>query len=311
MTTDAGFLANVHSAPALMPYWPPEWADVFGEDDSGIFAECEVQGIGFVWRWIGPGKFRMGCDPKDEHGFGVEKPQQEVVITRGFWMGETPVTQEQWEAVTGQNPSHFKGPRRPVEQVSWHDSVAFMQKLNQLLPGLHAALPTEAQWEYACRAGTQAAFHDGSPCTVPEGKDPALDRLGWFGANSDGQTHDVKLKNANAWGLYDLHGNVWEWCRDAWDAEAYAKRPEGAPAPETTSDDKSAYRVVRGGAWVNRARVCRAAFRSRLHPGFRVRDLGLRLSAGQELRAAEPPGAERPLPERRSRARRAEGSEPA
>lgn len=284
------------AAPALIPHLPPGWADVFGEDDSGIFAECEVQGARFVWRWIGPGKFRMGCDPEDEHGYGDEKPQHEVVITRGFWMGETPVTQEQWQAVMGENPSRFPGPRRPVEQVSWHDSVRFIRRLNGLLPGLRAALPTEAQWEYACRAGTQAAFHDGSPCTAPEGNDPALDKLGWFGANSGGETHEVKLKAANAWGLHDLHGNVWEWCRDAWDEEAYAKRLEGVHDPETRSDDESAGRVVRGGAWGDRSRFCRAAFRDRGHPGDRWIDRGLRLSAGQELQAAEPQGAERPLP---------------
>jgi len=159
----------------MIPHLPPVWADVFGENDFGIFAECEVAGVRFVWRWICPGRFMMGCDPEDKHGYKDEKPQHEVTLTRGYWLGETAVTQAQWQTVMGSNPSNFKGDQRPVEGVSWHDSGDFIQKLNTQLPGLHAALPSEAQWEYACRADTQAAFHDGSPCTEPSGKDPALD----------------------------------------------------------------------------------------------------------------------------------------
>jgi len=278
----------------LIPYFPPVWAEVFGEDDCGIFAECSVKEVSFVWRWICPGKFQMGCDPEDEHGYEWEKPQHEVILTRGFWMGETPVTQAQWQAVMGTNPSHFKGDQRPVEQVSWQDSRDFATKLNALLPGLYAALPTEAQWEYACRAGTQTAFHDGSACTEPSGEDPALNKLGWFDKNSEGQTHAVKEKQApNAWGLHDMHGNVWEWCRDAWDEKAYAKRGKITPDPETKDDDESAVRVVRGGSWGGRALVCRAAFRGRGRPGLRDDFLGLRLAAGQEPGAAEPQKPER------------------
>jgi sulfatase modifying factor 1 len=279
----------------MIPHLPPVWADVFGEDDCGIFAECEVKGVRFVWRWICPGPFKMGCDPEDEHGYNWEKPQHEVIITRGFWMGETPVTQAQWQTVMDENPSHFKGPQRPVERVSWQDSVNFSRKLNELLPGLHAALPGEAQWEYACRAGTQSAYHDGSPSTQPEGKDPALDKLGWFNQNSDGETHDVKRKDANAWGLHDMHGNVWEWCHDAWDENAYAKCHDGIKNPETIDTDGGAYRVVRGGSWDYQAQDCRAAIRGGAHPGDRDYDLGLRLSAGQE------PGERSDVPERRSR----------
>jgi formylglycine-generating enzyme len=272
----------------LIPHFPPAWAEVFGEDDGGIFAECSVKEVRFVWRWICPGKFRMGS-PKDEKGrWSAEGPQHEVRFTRGFWLGETPVTQAQWQAVMGDNPSHFKGDQRPVEQVTWPESRDFAAKLNALLPGLHAALPTEAQWEYACRAGTQSAYHDGSPCTEPSGQDPALDKLGWFDKNSDGQTHGVKLKAANAWGLYDMHGNVWEWCRDAWDEKAYAKRGKITLDPETKEGDESAFRVVRGGSWDFLAQYCRAAFRRRRHPGSRNQSRGLRLAAGQEPGAAEP-----------------------
>lgn len=275
-------IESVKHAQSKIPHLPPAWADVFGEDDSGIFAECEVNGARFVWRWICPGRFRMGCDPQDEPGNSSQKPPHWVHITRGFWLGETPVIQAQWEAVMGSNPSDFSGPDRPVEKVSWQDSRDFIYKLNSLLPGLHANLPTEAQWEYGCRAGTQAAYHDGSPCTKPDGKDPALDQIGWFDENSGGETHDVKQKAANAWGLYDMHGNVWEWCRDAWNANSYASRHDGIQDPEGRDEDENAGRIVRGGSWDFNAQSCSAAFRAWSLPENRGRNLGLRMSAGQE-----------------------------
>ncbi|MDP1591417.1 MAG: formylglycine-generating enzyme family protein, partial [Prosthecobacter sp.] len=191
-------------------------------------------------------------------------------------------TQAQWLSVMGANLSDFKGPQRPAESVDWHQSAYFAAKLNALLPGLHAALPSEAQWEYACRAGTQNSYHDGSTCTQPEGEDPALKKLGWFDKNSGGETHAVKLKDANAWGLHDMHGNVWEWCRDAWDETAYVKRGKTTHDPETEDDDESAFRVVRGGSWYDQSQTCRAAFRGGHRPGDRGINQGLRLAAGQE-----------------------------
>ena len=273
----------------IIPHFPPAWAEVFGEDDFGIFAECSVKDVRFVWRWITPGRFRMGS-PEDEPGrWESEGPQHEVTISRGFWLGETPVTQAQWQAVMSTNPSRFKGDKRPVEQVNWHQCKDFASKLNEHLPGLHAALPSEAQWEYACRADTQSAFNDGSLCTKPEGDDPKLRELGWFDKNSEGKTQDVRQKKPNAWGLYDMHGNVWEWCADAWDEKAYAKRADGAVDPHVDLADDSANRVVRGGSWGNRARNCRSAYRYWGDPGFVWLYRGLRLAAGQNgLQAAEP-----------------------
>jgi formylglycine-generating enzyme len=285
----------------MLPAFPPEWAEIFGEDDAGVFAEFTLKEVRFVWRWIPPGRFRMGCDPEDAHGYPDEKPQHLVTITRGFWLGETPITQTQWLALRSDNPSRFQGEDRPVEQVTWPECVAFASDLTIAVPGLEAALPTEAQWEYACRAGKQSAFNDGSSCTKPEGNDSALDRLGWFDKNSGNVTHPVKQKLPNAWGLYDLHGNVWEWCRDRWEDDVYSGRADGVSDPVYDSSDPEAQRVVRGGSWSYRARDCRAAFRSGWHPGLRGRNQGFRLAAGLELQAAEPQGAERPPPERRSR----------
>ena len=271
----------------------PPWAEEFREDRYGVYASCTVEGVVFPWRWIPPGRFRMGS-MADEFGHrDNEAPQHEVEITKGFWMGETPVTQAQWKAITGRNPSAFQGGERPVDSVNWYDCMDYIRALNQRIPGLRVALPSEAQWEYACRAGTSGAFHDGSACTQPEGWDPALDRLGWFFENSGGATHPVRQKLPNAWGLYDMHGNVWEWCRDAWDQEAYRKRGAVIQDPEVVGGS-GADRVVRGGSWINNAWNCRAAIRYWNNPGRVWIILGLRLSAGQELGAAEPLGAERP-----------------
>jgi formylglycine-generating enzyme required for sulfatase activity len=281
-------------------------------DEFGPLATFAIRGVEFRLRWIAPGSFLMGS-PEDEVGrYSNEGPRHEVRISRGFWMGDTPVTQAQWKAVVEEAsalvplvweslreeqqmkeapPRHLISPDHPVDSVNWYQSDAFCLLLRALLPkGPAFRLPSEAQWEYACRAGSEGAFFDGSPCTVPQGRDPALDRLGWFDANSEGGTHAVRQKPPNAWGLCDVHGNVWEWCRDAWDADAYWKRVGGAIDPEVTGES-SAVRVVRGGSWNNSARYCRAAIRNRNKAGRDRNINGLRLSAGQELEAAEPPGA--------------------
>jgi formylglycine-generating enzyme required for sulfatase activity len=297
-------------SPVIRAAWHPKtqplWASRLWVDEFGLAAGFAVGGIPFVLRWIPPGRFLMGS-PDDEPGrWDDEGPQHEVTHSRGFWLGEIPVTQAQWRAVvetakpdrslwtrllpgkrTGLNPSpsHFSGPGElPVEQVDWFDIAAFCGLLDGLLPGGPGfGLPTEAQWEYACRAGTNAAFYDGSPCTMPEGRDSALDRLGWYGQNSGGKTHPVKQKPANAWGVYDTLGNVWEWCADAWGD--YTELPQTDPFRDGPKD---ASRVAHGGSWFDLARICRAASRVRGLPGLRYRDRGFRLAAGHEPGAAEP-----------------------
>lgn len=276
--------------PAMIPAFAPVWAEVFGEDEYGIFAEFAIEKIQFVWRWIPPGRFMMGS-PEDELGrYSDEGPQHEVLITRGFWLGETPVTQQQWESITGKNPSHFQGATQPVDSVSWDDCQEFIRQLNARVPGIGGALPTEAQWEYACRAGTQGAFHiDGSECTLLNGKDPTLNQLGWFDSNSEGQKHSVKGKAANNWGLSDMHGNVWEWCQDG--KREYSNETQRNPIGPIK---EGAYRVVRGGSWYYQAQICRAAYRIHWRTGGGWVDIGLRLSAGHELekKLAEPATAE-------------------
>ena len=225
-----------------------------------------------------------------------EGPQHRVRTTKPFWLGATPVTQGEYERVTGSNPSKFPmppaiskpsvpeyervtgsnpskfqgDPQRPVEQVSWDDAVEFCRKLSAL-PGEKAAkrrygLPTEAQWEYACRAGTTTRWYVGD-------NEAGLFDVAWFNTNSGGQTHPVGGKKPNAWGLYDMHGNVWEWCQDWCDKEYYAKSPLDDPA----GPPGGWFRAMRGGYWSDPARSCRSAFRNADRPGYRYA-MGFRVS---------------------------------
>jgi formylglycine-generating enzyme required for sulfatase activity len=184
-------------------------------------------------------------------------------------MAVYPVTQAQWAWVTGSSnrPSNFKGDDRPVEQVSWDDVQVFLAMMKELT-SKHVTLPTEARWEYACRAGTTGDYHDGNGAE-------RLKEVGWFDGNSDSQTHPVGKKAPNAWGLHDMHGNVWEWCQDLYDSAAYSKRASGGSDPLNLSvGDK---RVLRGGSWGNPAESCRAAHRVRAEPGTRHKCYGFRV----------------------------------
>ena len=206
---------------------------------------------------IPAGSFTMG-------GTGSDETQHEVTLTKSFWLGRTEVTQAQWEAVTGKNPSNFKGKDLPVETVSWDDASDFCKKLNakDLLPaGWRWTLPTEAQWEYACRAGTTGDYAG------------ALDDMAWYDSNSGSKTHPVGTKKANEWGLSDMHGNVWEWCAD-W----YGDYPKGTATDPTGSNDGS-NRVDRGGSWDNVGSLCRSAGRRWYSPGFRIYGIGFRVAA--------------------------------
>jgi formylglycine-generating enzyme required for sulfatase activity len=209
---------------------------------------------------IPAGSFTMGDDS--------EKPAHKVTITKPFYLGKYEVTQEQWEAVMGKNPSHFNGPKNPVEQVSWNDCQQFLEKLNAKTGGQGGkfVLPTEAQWEYACRAGSTGKFCFGDD-------EKQLGEYAWYAANAGEKTHPVGEKKPNAWGLYDMHGNVWEWCRD-WHGKYGAEAVDDPSGPTT-----GAARVVRGGGWFDGGGLCQSAIRLfGPGPGFGLDYLGLRVS---------------------------------
>ena len=227
---------------------------------------------------IYPGTFIMGS-PEDELGRSSSETQHQVTLTQGYYMQTTEVTQGQWEAVMGSNPSNFSdcGDDCPVEQVSWDDVQVFITQLNLRGEGTYS-LPTEAQWEYAARAGSTTALANGNITVTNCSYDVNLDAMGWYCYNSNSTPHPVAGKQANDWGLYDMHGNVWEWCQDWY----YYSYPSGAvtnpEGPSTGSD-----RVFRGGSWSLNARYCRSALRDCSTPGGRDYGLGFRLvlSPGQ------------------------------
>jgi formylglycine-generating enzyme required for sulfatase activity len=220
--------------------------------------------IEFVW--IPPGKFLMGSPPYESDRGSDEAPLHEVTLSKGFWLGKTEVTQAQWERVMGSNPSYFKGAEWPVERVSWVDATEFCVKLSQASGGKYT-LPTEAQWEYAARAGSTMAYCYGSSVSP-------LKSYGWYNGNSGKQTHPVAQKLPNAWGLYDMHGNVQEWCQD-WYAQDYYG---ASPAADPTGPASGAYRpsgsnlldypvssssrVLRGGSHRTHAKNLRSANRN-------------------------------------------------
>jgi formylglycine-generating enzyme required for sulfatase activity/tRNA A-37 threonylcarbamoyl transferase component Bud32 len=218
-------------------------------------------GVKLTLCWCPAGNFLMGS-PSDEESRDSDEAQHRVTLTKGFWMGKYEVTQGQWERVMGSNPSGFTsaGASAPVEQVSWDDCQEFIRKVNALVSGGGFRLPTEAEWEYACRAGTTGPYAGN------------LDDLGWYGGNSDNTTHAVGRKKANAWNLYDMHGNVWEWCSD-WHGEY----PSGGVS-DPTGPGSGSFRVIRGGSWDDGARICRSAIRFRYVSGSRGSLLGLRLA---------------------------------
>ncbi len=261
-----------------MPAGQPAWATPVSHDAHGTFADLDLDGMRHRLRWIPPGTFLAGSPPSEGGRYAWEGPQTEVTL-QGFWLGETPCTQDVWQAVTGDNPSKFVSPRRPVEQVSWDQCVAFLEQLKTRVPSLEPRLPTEVEWEYACRAGTSTSTYAGELEILSPYNAPLLDEIAWYAGNSchdfdldagvdatrwaDKQypgdqagTRLVASKRPNPWGLYDMLGNVLEWCQD-------------------TVGSK---RVSRGGSWSYSARCLRAAYRGWWPPNSRFCDLGFRLA---------------------------------
>lgn len=229
----------------------------------------DVNGIELML--IQPGNFLMGRDGSDQYGYDPELPQREVKVEKAFYLARYETTQALWQKIMGENPADFKDPERPVENVSFKDIQKFITRLNQSSPNGTYRLPTEAQWEYAARAGTTTAYFFGS--------NPGLiDHFGWFAGNTPGGTQKVGLKNPNPWGLYDIIGNVAEWVEDCW-------HPNFLEAPLTDKawknkgffDNSCKQRVLRGGSWYSPAFELRSSYRFRhfsfnrsQHKGFRL-----------------------------------------
>ena len=245
------------------------WTATLVPPDGGPSGEPAVgatwtNALGMEFVGVPAGKFVMGSPEDEEYRHEREGPQREVTLSRGFWMGKHEVTQGEWEAVMGSNPSRFTacGAECPVEQVSWEDIQGFMARLNEREAAAGSAaryrLPTEAEWEYAARAGTAGARYG------------ELDAIAWYGGNSD-RTHPVGEKTANAWGLHDMLGNVWEWVSD-W----YGEYPSGA-VTDPTGPRTGSHRVARGGGWNSYARGVRSAYRNNGAPGIPSDFVGFRV----------------------------------
>jgi formylglycine-generating enzyme len=253
---------------------PEPWATGWGKDRHGLFTEFRVGAVTQRLRWIPAGRFWMGSPETEDGRYDNEGPRHEVELTSGYWLGETPVTQALWSAVMGTDPSDFKGAERPVEHVSWHDCVGFLEALNTKVPGLASRMPTEAEWEGACRGGTDGATWLGANDAA------TLNGIAWWDGNSGGETHPVRLKAPNPYGLYDMLGNVWEWCMDG------ERTYENELVRDPYGSLDTPYRVYRGGSWYWDARHVRAAYRSAGSPESRYDDLGFRLARGQVLRSS-------------------------
>ncbi|MCP5518841.1 MAG: SUMF1/EgtB/PvdO family nonheme iron enzyme [Verrucomicrobiales bacterium] len=277
------------SSPALPAGLPAGWSSMFSvpSQDRDAFGNPVVKREGSAtdpasgWPWemvheasglvlvlVPAGEFEMGSPANEAGRDSNEGPVHTVRLERPFYLGKYEVTQGQWERVMGNNPSRFKGEaRRPVESVSWMEAQGFVSMLNDSLggaAGLRFALPSEAQWEYGCRAGTTTRFSFGN-------EESGLGEYGWYTGNGGGRTHLVGGKQPNGWGLYDMHGNVWEWCSD-W----YGTYSVGAVI-DPKGPNTGSHRVYRGGGWSNGARICRSADRYGHAPSLRSSYLGFRM----------------------------------
>ena len=234
-------------------------------DNNSEIETFQIKGVEFKMVKVAGGTFQMGATSEQgEDAYAWEKPVHSVTLS-DYYIGQTEVTQELWEAVMGSNPSYFTGDnRRPVEMVSWNDCQEFIKKLNRLT-GKNFRLPTEAEWEYAARGGNKSRGYKYSGSDNP-------DLVAWYDDNSGDKTHPVAQKQSNELGLYDMSGNVWEWCQD-WYGD-YSSNSQTNP----TGASKGSYRVLRGGSWYYNARYVRVSNRNRSTPDYRLSRHGLRLA---------------------------------
>jgi formylglycine-generating enzyme len=260
----------------------PKWAASVGRDSYGAYADLVINQVSQRFRWIEPGEFRMGS-PTSDRSKEKKESRRLIRITKGFWFAETACAQEFWTAVrpldqarqfsyTRKNPSYFTDPNCPVEQVSWTDVNEFIDDLNIQVPSLTARLPTEAEWEYGCRAGSETLFTFG---------DKAENNSMNFQDTNINTTVNVRRFHPNRWGLYQMHGNVWEWCKDWYETfktvtpDVVESNPEGPPDADTHS--------LRGGSYRDEPRFCQSSFRFSAKPQHRSPVIGFRLVVDQQL----------------------------
>jgi formylglycine-generating enzyme required for sulfatase activity len=276
-------LARIFFSLGLLVLWAPLLVPRGGE----AAGSAGTNSIGMEFVMIPAGAFMMGSDDKDREAGPNEKPRHQVTISKPFHFGKYEVTQAQWEAVMGSSPytlarsnpyyglpgmaERLNKPSNPAT-VSWNDAQEFIQRLNKNEGHNRYRLPTEAEWEYAARAGTTTAYSFGDDTSQ-------LGRYAWHGEDfASGSTHQVGQKEPNAWGLYDVHGNVWEWVQDWYDERYYSQSPSvDPPGPSSGSG-----RVVRGGSWHQTATSWRSAFRRQYDPDYRGISIGFRLVRSAE-----------------------------
>ena len=282
------------SHPGLPTDFPAPWASDWGEDECGLWMSFSYQGVRQALRWILPGEFLMGS-PGDEPQREDDETRHRVRLTQGFWLAETPCTQALWQAVMGHNPSVFQGEDRPVENVNWDDAQAFLAFCNSIIPELALRLPTEAEWEYACRACTSTPFWFGRQVKPEQvnynGNYPYA---GGEKGSYRRETVPVYALPCNTWGLYQMHGNVWEWCQDWYAPYALASADTAAAHSGTAADvttvnpggpAEGVSRVLRGGSWAVVARDARPAQRLAARPGNHRGFYGFPLARGQAARS--------------------------
>lgn len=225
-----------------------------------------ANGITFTMVALQGGTFTIGATSEQGgDAWDCEKPAHRVTLS-DYYIGQTEVTQALWQAVMGSNPSNFKGSNLPVEMVSWNDCQQFITKLNQLT-GRKFRLPTEAEWEYAARGGNKSHGYKYSGGNT-------LTEVAWYDGNSGFKTHPIAQKQANELGIYDMTGNVWEWCQDWYDERYYGKSPSNNPYNNTSAS----YRVIRGGCWNFKDRLCRVSYRDGYPPDNTDYRIGLRIA---------------------------------
>jgi len=285
----------------LQSGYPPSWASGWGQDEYGVFAEITVETITQRLRWCPQGAFRMGS-PTTEHGrVEVEGPQVQVNFATGFWLFDTPVSKALYQSIIGIDPAGPEDQDHPVTSVSWKDAGEFLSKLNGRIPGLNLRMPSEAEWEYACRAGSDTPFEP-NVARQFSGQNTTSEEVNYDGDYPyKGTQKGIYRKKTvptkgdgfrpNKWGLWHMHGNVWEWCADIWSNSHDGAATDGSARQASQQADESV-RVLRGGSWGDLAGDCRSASRLRLAPDYRYDTIGFRPARGQQgaqAGAAEPP----------------------